>query len=721
MSGLSRRKFLQLSGSFAVGFSLLDAPLYAKESGQAVSTDLPGSLSNAPTVDSWIEILEGGTVRVLTGKIEIGQGIRTAVAQMAAEELNMDIDRVEVVLADTGRTPNERYTSGSRSIESSALAVRYAAASAREQLLKLASARLGKPVESLRLLEGNILVEGDSQVLSVGELLQGRQLNHTIELPVKLKPREHYRYVGKPVKRDDLKKIVTGRDYYVQDMRLPNMRHARVIHPPAYGQKLVDLQKDGVPSSVEIYRNGSFLAVLGDSEWETVKGAELVRNRCRWSNPPTLPSRIDGEYLQSLPSEREVVSSSEGFQPFTPHHEAEYFRPYIMHGSVGPCCALAQFDGQQLTVWTHSQGVYPLRASMSGLVDLGESEIRVIGVPGAGCYGHNGADDVAAEVALLAKAFPGRPIRLQWSREDENRWEPFGSAQVVRLSARLSEAQKITHWRHELWSDTHSTRPGGDPGRLLPALYLAKPQKPSGRGFLGGASRNAPPYYEVGSTEVVANYFDAPLRVSALRSLGAQANIFALESFVDELAEKLGQDPFRFRLSHLKDPRAVEVLKRLKAITDRVKTPENEGFGIAFARYKNSQSYCAVGALVRKNGSDIKIKKLWGVVDAGEVINPDGLANQIEGGMVQSASWTLLERVTTNGRAVTSTDWDSYPILRTPEVPETEVVVIDRPQESPLGAGETAQGPTSAAIANAYRKAGGPRVRRLPFKRRGGD
>jgi CO/xanthine dehydrogenase Mo-binding subunit len=390
-----------------------------------------------------------------------------------------------------------------------------------------------------------------------------------------------------------------------------------------------------------------------------------------------------------------------------------------MHASVGPSCAVALYEKDALTVWSHSQGVFPLRASLASLVDLPEDKIRIIGVPGSGCYGHNGADDVAADAALVAQAFPGKHVRLQWSREDEHGWEPYGSAMKLSLSANLSGQGEITAWTHDLWSDTHSTRPGGDPGNLLASRYISNPQPLRGRGFLGGGYRNSQPYYNFSAVRVDAHFFQGPFRVSALRGLGAYANIFAIESFMDELAQKAGMDPFDFRLAHLDDDRARTVLKKLREMISQAEEKEQEGIGIAFARYKNTESYCAVAALVNNSGESPRVKSLWGVVDAGEVINPDGLANQVEGGMIQSTSWTLFEQVQASSKRISTLDWDSYPILRTPDVPETQVAVIDRPDQPPLGAGETAQGPTAAAVVNGLVAAGGPRIRELPIFSKG--
>ena len=364
-------------------------------------------------------------------------------------------------------------------------------------------------------------------------------------------------------------------------------------------------------------------------------------------------------------------------------------------------------------IWTHTQGVYPLREALAGLLQLPAEKIHVKGVPGAGCYGHNGADDVSADAALIAMQYPGKHVRVQWSREEEHAWEPYGSAMIMEAAATLDGSGRIINWKYELWSDTHSTRPGGKAENLLAARYIEKPIISTSKGYSGGAVHNAEPYYTIPNQQINSYYFKGPLRVSALRSLGAFANIFALESFMDELAEKAGKDPFTFRLMHLGDERAKAVVVKLRDMVKDQAVADNTGLGIAFSRYKNSAAYCAVAALVTTSPS-IRVLKMWSAIDAGEAINIDGIKNQTEGGMIQSASWTLKEQVKFDGRRITSNDWGTYPILRFDETPDVEVEVLNQPHEEALGAGEAAQGPACAAIVNAIYRANGKRIRDLP-------
>ncbi len=715
----SRRDFIRSTGCLTIGFclgkwSLAESVPFAQE--------LPSGLRMNDRINAWLEVLADGRVRVFTGKLELGQGIRTAIAQVAAEELDLEMQQVEVKLVETGITPNEGYTAGSASIENSAMSVRYAAAAARQKLMEMASQKLGIPPAQLQMMHGVISPLAGGRSVNFAELLNGQQLTDEVRQPVPLKPKDQYRLVGKAIPRDDIGRMVLGEPVYVQDLRFPGMVHARIVHPPNYQAKLLQFDEASIrkrfPGLLKIVVNGSFLGVIAADEYKTMQAQQALQQNARWSAPDKLlslngPSLID--HIISLPTKTEQVHKKgtiDGNAGMT--LQARYFKPYIMHGSIGPSCAVALYDKDTLHVWSHSQGVYPLRDVLATLVGLPADNVHVTGVPGSGCYGHNGADDVAAEAALLARAYPGKHIRLQWSREDEHCWEPYGSAMIMDTSARLDSNGKITDWKYELWSDTHGTRPGGNVANLLPAHFLEKPFPGKVSGFSGGAYRNAQPYYKIPNQDVQVHFFNGPLRVSSLRGLGAYANIFAIESFMDELAEKAGKDPYQFRIEHLEDERAREVISRLRGMVQEL---PGTGAGIAFSRYKNAASYCAVAARVRVDMKkrSVQVEKMWAVIDAGETINTDGLKNQTEGGMVQSASWTILEEVKFDQLHITSRNWDSYPIFRFQQVPEVEVTIIDRPKEEALGAGEAAQGPAAAAIANAVYRACGKRIRHLPL------
>ena len=725
MNPQTRRNFLKTTGCLTIGFSLAGMSAFPELLHPV--QELPGGLRRHPAVNAWLEILPDGRLRVFTGKIELGQGIRTAVAQMAAEELSMSMDLIQVVIADTDRTPDEGYTAGSGSVVNSAMSVRYAAAYARQKLLELAAEYLDVPITGLWIENGRIGTANDTRGISFDTVLDGRRITDTVRPPVQLKARSDRRVIGRPVARKDIYYMATAEPVFIHNMRFPGMVHARVVRPPSYGAVLKrmeeNLLKKEFPKLESVVRDGSFLGVLSEDEYTVIKAQEYLKKNAEWDQEKPIPE-IENEklpeYLLSLPATDETVEN-EGSDPENDTDiewiESSYFKPYIMHGAIGPSCALGLYKEDRLFIWTHSQGVFPLREALSGLLNIPAEHIHVQGVPGSGCYGHNGADDVAADVALLARAFPGRHIRLQWSRTEEHQWEPYGSAMILRNRAILSDRGRITHWKYDLWSDTHSQRPGGSAGKLLPASYLRKPVTDNSFGFFGGGYRNAIPYYQIPNRYVKAHFFRGPLRVSALRALGAYANLFAIECFMDELAVHAAKDPYEFRLMHLNDPRAREVMQKLRNRTSTASHPEDTGIGIAFSRYKNTAAYCAVAARVAVKDGKIQLQKMWSVIDAGETINPDGLKNQTEGGMIQSASWTLREEVTFTPEGISSTDWNSYPIFRFGDVPEVEVTIIDRPDTPPLGAGEAAQGPAAAAVANAVFHACGKRIRRLPLEK----
>ncbi|WP_143960106.1 xanthine dehydrogenase family protein molybdopterin-binding subunit [Litoribacter populi] len=720
LSDINRRKFLKQSGQVLVGFNLLPlafcTPNQANEMVEWVD-------KGRDAVDSWIRLNPDGKVTVLTGKMELGQGIKAALRQIAAEELDVEMDKVEIIIADTGKTQDERYTAGSNSIEGSGKTIRNAAAEARKILLDKAAEKWGTSPDNLTVSNGRISQNGGESA-SYWDVLQGRSLEGNITGEAPKKDPKDYKIIGRPEPREDILAMVTGKTLYVQDLRLPGMIHARVMRPPSYGAKLINFPKEeveGLPGVIKTVRDGSFLAVLAEWEYDAVKGLQRLQMGSQWEekvlDPPQeeLFDKMFGAEDNGNSIENSLPS---GWEDRGEILETAYTRPFQMHGSIGPSCAIAQMDNGKLTIWSHTQGVYPMKRTIADLLGMSEDNIRVIGVPGSGCYGHNGADDAGADAALLAAAHPGPPIRVQWMRMDEHSWEPYGSAMAFKMKGIVDDSGNIEAWKTELWSDAHSARPGGKAGHFIAANTLENPKKFEAGGFSAGSYRNAVPLYGF-AREIVHHDFSTPLRTSAMRGLGAYGNIFALESFMDELAHKSGTDPLEIRLRHLGDDRAKEVLETLAKKIDWAnrKNNNNQGWGLSFAKYKNAASYFAVAALVEADpgNKDFKVKKMVGVIDAGQTINLDGLKNQTEGGMIQSASWTLFEEVKYDSNGIVSNTWASYPIMRFSHVPEIEVHVIDRPEEEPLGAGEAAQGPVSAAIANAVFAATGSRVRDLPL------
>jgi CO/xanthine dehydrogenase Mo-binding subunit len=723
---ISRRAFTAGAGGLLLAFSLDPEVLLAQQPAK-----LPGSLDGNRRLDAWIHINVNGNATVFTGKVELGQGIVTALAQIAAEELDLPLERVQILSGDTARTPNEGVTAGSQSIENSGTALRLAGAEVRSILIDAAAKKLGVAPDTLTVSNGTIS-GADGRKVTYAELAQAIDLKREATAKVAPKPVSAHRIVGTSEKRFDIPGKVTGGASYVQDMRPPGMLHGRVVRPPRYGSKLESFDEASIkamPGVVAVVRDGSFLGVAAEREEQAVKARAALIKSAKWTLGPALPDPATiHEHLMSLPSETTVVSEKQepllaGVDAKT--IEATYRKPYMSHGSIGPSCALARLDEGIITVWTHSQGVFPNRARLAEALDMKPNDIRCVHTEGSGCYGHNGADDVALDAALLARATPGRHVRVQWMRDDEFGWEPYGAAMTMKAKATVSGG-RIVDWNYEVWSNTHSTRPSEQGGvNLLAAWYLANPKKPAPPHNIpqpaGGADRNAVPLYAFPRQRVVNHLIkEMPLRVSALRTLGAYANVFALESFMDELALAAGVDPVAFRLAHLTDPRAKAVIEAVAKTADWQpgrKSGDGKGRGVAFAKYKNLATYVAVIADVevdRASGA-VRVPRVWAAADAGLIINPDGLANQIEGGIIQSTSWTLKEEVRFNQDGIQSHDWRSYPILTMPEVPKVQVELINRPTERPLGAGEASQGPTVAAIANAFTHATSRRLRDLPF------
>jgi nicotinate dehydrogenase subunit B len=725
-AGLSRRGFLAASGALVVGFSLSSVARLAAQT----EVKLPGDLSTNPYLDSWIQIDGDGKITVLTGKAELGQGIKTALLQVAAEELGVEPAEITLVTADTARTPNEGYTAGSHSMQDSGTAILNAAAQARAILVATAAGRLDVAAERLSVRNRSVVAE-DGRSIGFGELVSGGLLHRRAETQSALKPSWAYTIIGKALPRVDIPAKVTGGIAYVQDLRFPRMAHARVVRPPSYGATLRDIKTDEVeklPGVVKIVRNGNYLGVIAEREYQAVTAMRALAAAVVWDERPSLPEEKEiFSLLERLPSEAIVIrddqpSPSAGSRNF----EAVYRRPYQMHGSIGPSCAVGLFEDGAMTVWTHSQGVYPLRKALAEMLSLAEDRVHCIHVEGSGCYGHNGADDAAADAALLAHAFPGRPVRVQWMRDQEHLWEPYGPAMVSKARAALGDKGMIAEWEYEIWSNTHSTRPG-PAGNLLPARLLDPPFAPPPPRPIpmpeGGGDRNAIPLYRIPKARITNHFVPAmPIRVSALRGLGAYMNIFSIESFIDELARGAGADPVEFRLRHLADARAQEVITTAAHHFGwlRYQPSKQRGRGFAFARYKNLAAYAAVAVEVDVEHETGRVRLIRAVAatDSGQAVNPDGIKNQIEGGILQSSSWTLYEAVGFDATRITSADWSSYPIMRFPEVPESvEVHVIDRPGQPFLGTGEAVQGPTAGAIANAVADATGIRIRELPLTR----
>ncbi len=687
---------------------------------------LPGNLHTNRRLSQWLRIASEGTVTVTSGKVEIGQGILTALAQIAAEELDVNLGRVRLVPAATPTSPNEGVTSGSLSIQDSGTALRHACAETRAIYLAEAAAELGADVESLRIEDGAISAPNGRQT-SYWALADDALLDREATGSVAPKPPSAYRIVGQSTQRVDLPDKVFGVPRFIHDLVLPDMLYGQVVRPASRAARLLEVDAAAVramPDVVDVVRDGSFLGVLAEREEVAVKAAQTLAAGAKWEERETLPDVADlPAWLRAAPRESKVLDDRVTDAQPARTLSATYTRPFSAHASIGPSCALAQWKGaQSVTVWTHSQGVYNLRADLALALGLAPEAVTVRHVEGAGCYGHNPADDVGLDAALLARAAGGRPVRVLWSREEELGWAPYGPAMAVDVSAGLDAAGNVVQWTLENYSNGHSTRPGrADKPALLAAGHLAQPfEMPLAINPpmpAGGSERNAVPLYEFPGRKVVAHrVLDMPLRASALRSLGALANVFAIDSFMDELAHAAGADPVEFRLRHLVDPRGRSVVEAAarRANWRAWRKTEGRGHGIGFAKYKNLGAYCAVVAEVEAE-QEIRVRRLVIAVDVGLVINPDGVANQLEGGAIQAVSQTLKEAVRFDRQRVISDTWEEYPILRFSEAPEVVVEIVNRPNERSVGAGEGAAGPTAAAIGNAVFDALGVRIRDLPI------
>ncbi len=687
---------------------------------------LPGNLQTNRRLSQWLAIHPEGRVTITPGKVELGQGILTTLSQIAAEELEVDLTRIEARPASTPGSPDEGVTSGSLSTQDSGGALRHACAAARAIFLGVVAQRVGVPLEAIRIEDG--IFHGPAGPIGSYWALADQALLDC-EAPAEARPRApgERRIAGRSIPRLDLPDKVFGAARFVHDLRLPGMLHARVVRPPARGAQLATLRDGTLPGDARVVRDGSFLAVLAATEWEAEAAAARLAARASWEAEDTLPEQallIDWLREAAARGERSPVASrAEPAPPAAQTLRRSFHRPYLAHASVAPSCAVARWEGETVEVFTHSQGPYNLRADLAKTLRCDPERILVHHREGAGCYGHNGADDVALDAVLAARAVPGTPVRLLWSRAEELGWSPFSPAMLVDVEADLDASGSLAGWRSHIVSNGHSSRPGRAPEpTLLSAAMLATPfpVKPSINPAMaagGGAPRNGVPLYRIPSLSVeTTRLLEMPVRTSALRGLGATLNVWSIESVMDEAAALAGADPLDYRLRHLDDPRAIAVLRRVADLAGWAGRSRREGFGlgIGFARYKNTGGWAAVIAEVEAL-ERVLCRRLWIAGDVGEAVNPDGVLNQYEGGAIHGASVALLEEVRFSRRTVTSDHWDGYPILRFSEVPKVELALIDRPDQPFLGAGEASMAPTIAAIAGAITDALGIRPRQLPF------
>ncbi|HEY9278630.1 MAG TPA: molybdopterin cofactor-binding domain-containing protein [Eoetvoesiella sp.] len=702
---------------------------------------LPGSLHTNRLLSQWIDFSVTGVVRVYTGKVELGQGILTALALIAAEELDVGLERIQIIPAATvqGR-PDEGMTSGSLSIQDSGSAIRQVCANVREIAQQIVSVTRDIPQDQLNVRDGAFVDELNNTFATYWNVITPEILEKEVSATVRFKRISDYSLIGKiRAARLDLADKVFGIARFIHDLRMDGMVHGRVVRPPSAQAAIQSIATDSVKKIegvINVVVDGKFIGILAKTEATAVEAALVLSNSINWSEPQSLPVQAElASFLTSAPSEQKLTyerSADEIALDTRQIYSSQYFKPYLAHASIGPSCAIAQWNGEILVVWTHSQGIYNLRediyvALSQADIVIQKENIQIHHVEGAGCYGHNGADDAAFDAVMLAISSPGAPVRVQWSRADELACGPLAPAQLVKLDASVDSNGNIIAWKHEVWSNGYSSRPGrSSTPTLLAAGHRACGTPPpiainAPLSAGGGAERNAIPGYDIPNVKVLTNrLLVMPIRTSAIRALGAYANVFALESFIDEIAETLGEDRVSYRKRHLSDPRALKVIDCAIDAAEWWRAPKTSieggevGYGFAWAKYKNTGAWCAVAARIEVNEA-VRVTDIVLAVDVGRVIDLDGVINQIEGGALQSVSWTLKEQVTFDQTRITSNEWVAYPILRFSEVPKVEVVVVDRPEEESLGAGEAAQGPVAAALANALYDALGVRVRTLPL------
>jgi nicotinate dehydrogenase subunit B len=726
-SDITRRQFLKATGALVVAFGL---PVELRAQSAPGLRTSGGPLS-PNQLDSWLTVRQDGMVTVMTGKVELGTGVSTALRQIVAEELDYPFEKINWIQGDTANTVDQAPTFGSQTIKRGGGQLRQAAAEAKATLLSLASVRLGVPIEQLTAAQGVISDQSDpKKKVSYADLIGRQHFNRDVTGKLKPKSTSAYKIVGKPVARVDVPFKVTGTHAYMQDLRIPGMLHGRPIRPPAFGAKLVGVDESSVkdfPGLVKVVVKGNFVGVVCEGEDQAIRAARDLR--VTWDGSQALPPMSElYATLRKIPSnDRESAKTGDvesALAGAAKTFNATYQWPFQLHASIGPSCGLAHVKDGDATVWSGTQGAHQLRPTIAQLLGISAANVRVVFVEASGCYGHNGADDAAADAALLAQAV-GKPVRIQWMRYDEHAWEPLGPAMVMDVRGGVDSQGNVVAWDYQVWTPTHSSRPNGSAGSLLAGSLAGMS---AGKPNQSGADRNANHTYNFQNNRVMVHWLNSsPIRASALRGLGSPQNTFANESFMDELATGAGVDPVEFRLRHLIDLRAKAVLEAAAKRAGWTNRPPPQkvgqgetarsGRGVAFVQYDRTEAYVAAVAEVEVNHADgqVRVKRVVVAHDCGLIINPDGLTNQIEGNVIQATSRSLKEEVKFDSSMVTSLDWTAYPILSFPEIPEVVVELINRPDQPAVGAGEATTSAIPAAIANAIFDATGVRFRTIPF------
>ncbi len=722
---ISRRAMLK-GGALTVGFALAGLPAHAVAQGEGAR----GRALDPKEVDSFFAVNGDGTVTLYCGKVDLGQGLRISIPQIAAEELGIGVDKIKFVEGDTALTPDQGRTSGSNGIQRGGMQIRQAAATARKALIELAAQRLNGKPEDFVTDDGEVRPKAGGSGISFANLIGARKFNLRLDPKAPLKDPASYSIVGKPLPRPDVPSICFGTHLYVHDFAVPGMLHARVIRPAAIGAKLISVDESSIEhiGGAKVVRIEDLLAVVAGDEWSVVRASRALRTR--WSEGTGLPAQAGlAAALRADPGVIDETLVTKG-GPATQRPDgakalaATYYWPMQSHGSIGPSCAIADVREDAATIWTASQGTHGNQTTFARFLGLPKNKVRLIYLEGSGCFGMNGHEDAAADAAILSRAVK-RPVRVQWTREDELGWDPKGPPQLIGISGAVTPDGRILDWRTELWIPKTT--------RGLPNIPLLAPEA-AGLDHVPGLnpgliSQNGDPPYAAESIAVIAHWLkDAPLRPAPIRSPGKPANCFAVESFVDELAEAIGADPVEFRLRGLKDLRAVEVIKRTAALMQWQARPHRDrvaganqgvvrGRGISFVHYKHSETYVGMGMeiAVDRTSGQIAVERVVCAHDCGQIINPDGVRAQVEGAILQTISRVLMEEVMFDRARVVSVDWASYPILRFSGVPKIDIELVDRPTEKPLGAGEATCAAVGAALANAVNDATGARLHTVPF------
>jgi nicotinate dehydrogenase subunit B len=711
---MDRREFLRSAGALVVSFGIpLDALAQAKPD------------PRLQELDAWLAVGGDGKVTVYTGKVELGTGVQTALAQLAADELDVPFERVHMVMGDTALCPNQGPTVGSQTMMRAGPQIRQAAAEARQTLLALASAKLGQPAERLSVADG-VVSAPDGKSASYADLVGDRKIGQKMSGKAKPKSPGQLKVVGKPIPRVDLPAKVYGMHVYVQNVRIPGMLHGRMVRPPAPDfvvEKVDESAVKKLPGNVRVVAKRNFVGVVADREEQAIRAARALK--VQWKQAIALPPMKDmPAFTRGTKSTERVLATSgdvEAALKQAKPRRAQYYVPHQMHASIGASCAVASVTPEGATLWSPTQSSFNLRDAVARTLGMPQEKVHLVWVEGSGCYGHNGADDVTADAAILSQAV-GKPVRVQWMRHDEHGHEPKGAAMVMDFRGALDEKGNVAAWDYQVYSPGHAGRPAGEAaGNVLAGAALGQPKKllPT------GADRNAKPTYVFPNSRVRLHLLQSTvLRVSSLRGLGSPQNTFGNESFIDELAAAAKADPIEFRIRHLKDERAIAVLEAVAKLANWETRPaprhgrSGEGRGVAFVHYDNYSGYAAVAMQVKveRSTGKVRVERVAVAHDCGQIVNPDGLKNQIEGNIVQTLSRALLEEVRFDTKKVTSLDWARYPILRFSDLPqEIAITLIDRPDKPSLGAGEPAAAPVMAAVANAIFDATGRRLRSVPF------